>query len=76
MLKYVYLSIRVPGVGEKEPAVEKGDEVRVKIDNRISPGVRRGCFMHPHDEEGWMTLEVKEADRDTIYIIVRAFIVD
>ena len=72
MLKYVYLSIRVPGVGEKEPAVEKGDRVRVKLGNRASSGVKRGCISHPHDDEDWMTLEVQEADRDTIYVIVRA----
>ena len=57
-------------MGEKEPAVEKGDKVRVKIDNRASPGVKRGCVRHPHDDEEWMTLEVQGADRDTIYVIV------
>ena len=56
-------------MGEKEPAVEKGDEVRVKLDDIVCSGTR--CDRHPTDDDSWVTLEVKETDRDTIYITVR-----
>ena len=66
---------RVPGVGEKEPAVDKGDQVRVKLDNIVSSsGIRTVCIRHRTDgtdDDLWMTLDVQAADRDTIYIFVR-----
>ena len=62
---------RVPGVGEKEPAVEKGDTVRVKLDDNVSTGVRIGCIGHDIDDNSWMTLRVQEVDRDTLYFTVR-----
>ena len=63
----------MPGVGEKEPAVEKGDQVKVKLDDDAasSSGIRTGCIRHRTDDDLWMTLDVQAADRDTIYIIVR-----
>ena len=61
----------MPGVGEKVPAVEARDQVRVKLDDIVCSGERTRCNIHQPKDDSWMTLDVKEADRDTIYVTVR-----